>query len=161
MFNAGLSFQPGQTTAPGAARGGPAPGATGAQGANPIQQAIKVLMLKFPRMADQGQPIPGPLAMGQGGAGLGAGMNPYAAMLQQLLARSGMSAPTPNVVPGLVASPATGGSEGLPSLPQAQSQPDGFYKTESGFGGPSANQPIGGLKGATTFSKPSFQLWQY
>lgn len=65
-------------------------GQQGGPQASPVQEAIKVLSLKFPRIA-QGAPAPLSLLNGLGGAG----MNPIEQVLMQMFG-GGQSAPTPD-----------------------------------------------------------------
>lgn len=59
---------------------------------NPVQEAIKVLSLKIPRISGQASPIPHALLAGLGSAG----SSPIEQILAQLFGQ-GVSAPTPNV----------------------------------------------------------------
>jgi hypothetical protein len=156
-FDAGLSFQPGQTPS------GSIGGREGqSAGANPVQDAIRVLSLRIPKMTGQ-SPFPQATAPGMQGVGPGG----FAALLRQLIQGMGQpemgqpgmaipSAPAPTTTPGV--NPGT----------QVPSPPAGGFKTDFGsmgseapqFDGPTPGVDQGGLKPPVTFARPSFQLWR-
>ena len=159
-FDAGLSFQPGTSIDRAQTAGGDA--GMSNRGASPVQDAIRVLSLKIPKMVGQGSPI-NPSLLG-GGPGFGpGGPQDFLQLLQKFLAgasgQPGMQAPQ-----AMPQAPTPAFTMGVTTGGQAPPPPPTGYQTNFDtqaptFGGPSVNQPIGGLKGATGFTKPSFQLW--
>ena len=169
-FDAGLSFQPGQA---------PQQGAMGRGGsANPVQDAIRVLSLRFPTLSGGANPFPQAGAPGSQGIG----QQGFAQLLQQLIrnmgqgmpaapGQSGMnSLPAPTTAPGILPgdrpqAPAggyQGNFSGSASFDPSQRSPNTGI---NGGGNPSYSGPTpgvdqGGLKPPVGFSMPAFQLWR-
>lgn len=166
MFDAGLSFQPGQDPRQANAGGDAGPSNHGQ--AN-IQDAIRILSLKIPKVGGMNGSVNPMLmnGMGSGGFGVG-GQQGFLQLLAKMMAGQGNggfgvpSAPTPNVTPGIVPGdhvpPPPGGYQlpgnlGGASFDPAQRSPN----TGINGGANTSASPIGGQAGG--FTPPSFRLW--
>lgn len=102
MFDAGLSFGPnGNSAQVNKMQADQA----GQPGGTAVQQAIRVLAMRMPKMVGQFSPISRGLLQGQGSAGLGVGQNPWlggGGMPGAPSFQQGAAAPTPNVTPGIM-----------------------------------------------------------
>lgn len=164
-FDAGLSFQP--NAQPSQQNAGGDAGPTD-RGANPVQDAIRILSLRLPRVVGQA-PTSGALLNGPGMAGLGAGFagNPanFMALLQRFISGQGGPGTPAGAIPNVgFVNPNQGqpqptqGSIGA-SMPQWQGQTQntgitglGNFNTSPQFSGTNnADLPLGGLKGPFNF----------
>jgi hypothetical protein len=163
-FDAGLSFGPNQAGPGGkqsltgdAGPGGPS---------NPVQDAIRVLSLRIPKMANS--PFPQAMAPGMGGVG----PQGFAMLLQHLMGGLGQqgsmgSAPAPTTTPGIVPGdniprPPNGYAGPGTSFDPSQRSPNTGFNGggNPSFSGPTPGVDQGGLKPPTSFGAPSFQLWR-
>lgn len=113
----------------------------GAGPSNPIQEAIKVLSLKLPRVVGAGAPAPQELLTGLGGAGV---QNPIAQILQQMFGQGSPQAAGGAMGgesgAGMPAPPPSGGKPRIDIIP-APSLPGGTAGPGpgEGMGGPNQN----------------------
>lgn len=111
----------------------------GGAGQSPVQEAVRVLSLRLPRVVGASAPAPGALMGGMGGQGLaGPTSNPIVQQLMQMIL-GGQTAQQGGAIPGL---PVPGG---MPSMPASM----GGFTPNIGF-----NTPGGGVSTPPTPQTP-------